>query len=295
MEAQDILPTEIWMIILKKKGCREIGGILRNVCTLFRDILIDQKKSCAHLVCHSQHLLAYSLRYLNPPPKKQVFTEMIAINHPAETVVHYSKVHGFEMGPSVMCVLVSKGDVEGIKTLRENGCNWDVGATNSAIRHDQFETYLELVKMGCPVNGNLLEAIGHGKLKIAQYIFSTTPWGVIRLQKQLVLTAHAIRSGNLEMLRWLRSINLLSRNEMAFRMALRRSPRPILDFLKNEGIFHRSRLNRYMIVAAYFGNLEGMKWLISQGAGWHSKVITIAGSNQEIIDYAIANGCPLPE
>ena len=155
----------------------------------------------------------------------------------------------------------SRGNLEVMKWLIDNNCSW--------------------------TQWTLYEAFRHGKIENVQWLIEN---GLYSRNMDKELFRNAVKSGNLELLKWLRDPN-------GFGKAT-----------KTEEVCSWSE--RTFIAAARRGNLEVMKWLRSEGCPWDEHTFYAVASrrsatpnvdrgfaktagNLEIMKWLHSEGCPM--
>lgn len=287
--ALEILPLELWIKILSYPRAENAHGVARIVCKTFYDILHDKKKTYIYSIFQNIDLLNYSLRYFKPIPHDQSYLGMIAHYHGARMVHLMHTKYGFPKGTLPIATLAIRGDTLGILFLRRRSWPWDRLAVHQAIQHKHNETYYYLLENGCPHNGHFEQAVKYGNVEIAKFALPYTPVPKDKITRLGVL------SGSIEMLEWLDGACLFQPSPELMKYGARQKNVEMLEWLRKRKCYSYSRLSEYLVEAAKYNRLNNMRWFISQGAEWTSEVIVVARRSKRIINYAVKNGCPLPD
>lgn len=178
--------------------------------------------------------------------------------HGVLNVLKWLKDRGcYCLGADTMCAASEGCNIEILKYLRKNNCEWNSWSCSAAASTGNLEILKWLRKEGCP--------------------WDQTTCG------------YAAREGHLDLLKWARS-NGCEWSEWVFSKAAQCGDIEILEWLLREGCpWSRNAC----ATAAEFGHLNVLKWLRDNGCEWCKMtcICAAAEGNLAVLQWARLNGC----
>lgn len=178
-------------------------------------------------------------------------------------VIKYFQEKGFNL-PSVLSVAIKGGNLQSIKYLHDQGCEWDVFSLPLAAELGYFEIVKFALDRKCSVS--------------AKCVASAAKWGHYDIVKYLIrnkrfdASEEAAESGELDILQLLYE-NGCEISDLAWRWAAKNGDMEMLKWLHKIGCKHRSESIQTAIVDAInYKHLDVLKYLYKCGIPFDEKV-----------------------
>jgi hypothetical protein len=194
---------------------------------------------------------------------------------------------GFFLGSGVCVNAATDDDMAMMKWAIGKGCVLTRYVSETAASKGNVSMLKWLVENGCPTSGLVCAHLAvRGDVE-------TLEWAVINgCECGIDAGGYASLSGRLEVLKWMKEKNLLVCDRYLVDNAVKGGHMKVLKWLSisQPHLFYSAKTTE---IAATFGRLKALKWLIERGCRWDEWVLAMAAryGHFELFKWALENGC----